>query len=143
MTIYFDMDGTIANLYGVSGWLNYLESEDTTPYESAPVLLNMSRLARAIHKAQSNGYEVGIISWTSRNGSYFYNRSVATAKREWLSRHLPSVQFDEIIIIPYGTPKQNYADLGDILFDDEEPNRTAWGANAYEPCDIFSVLASL
>ena len=30
-TIYFDMDGTLANFYGVENWLDYLENEDTTP----------------------------------------------------------------------------------------------------------------
>lgn len=34
-TIYFDMDGTIANLYGVDNWLPRLRSEDATPYEEA------------------------------------------------------------------------------------------------------------
>ena len=27
--IYFDMDGTIADLYGVNGWLDYLVGEQT------------------------------------------------------------------------------------------------------------------
>ena len=30
--VYLDMDGTIANFYGVPGWLEYLQAEDTTPY---------------------------------------------------------------------------------------------------------------
>jgi hypothetical protein len=32
-TLVFDMDGTIADFYGVTGWLDYLKAEDTTPYE--------------------------------------------------------------------------------------------------------------
>ena len=35
ITINFDMDGTIADLYGVKNWLSYLEAEDTTPYAIA------------------------------------------------------------------------------------------------------------
>ena len=35
ITINFDMDGTIADLYGVKNWLPYLEAEDTTPYAIA------------------------------------------------------------------------------------------------------------
>ena len=31
ITINFDMDGTLANLYGVENWLEMLEAEDTTP----------------------------------------------------------------------------------------------------------------
>ena len=32
MTFYVDMDGTIANLYGVENWLEYLINEDAFPY---------------------------------------------------------------------------------------------------------------
>lgn len=31
ITINFDMDGTIADLYGVDNWLEMLIAEDTTP----------------------------------------------------------------------------------------------------------------
>lgn len=31
MRICFDMDGTIANLYGVENWLDYLINKDTYP----------------------------------------------------------------------------------------------------------------
>ena len=41
-TIYFDMDGTLANFYGVENWLDYLENEDTTPYAIARPLFNFS-----------------------------------------------------------------------------------------------------
>ena len=34
-TIYFDMDGTIANLYGVDGWLDMIINRDATPYKVA------------------------------------------------------------------------------------------------------------
>ena len=62
MTIWFDMDGTIANLYAVENWLEYLQDEDTKPYAEAKPLVNMARLAKALHKVQRNGYKIGIIS---------------------------------------------------------------------------------
>ena len=34
-TIFFDMDGTIADLYGVENWLDYLIASDVLPYEIA------------------------------------------------------------------------------------------------------------
>ena len=40
--IWWDMDGTIANLYGVEGWLPMLRAEDPTPYAEAKVMWNMS-----------------------------------------------------------------------------------------------------
>lgn len=141
MGIYFDMDGTIADLYGVDDWLKKLRAEDASPYAEARPLINLSRLARLLHKVQHNGYKVGVISWTSKNGSETYNAEVTAAKTEWLGKHLPSVKWDEIKIVAYGTPKSR---LGSgILFDDEAPNRTDWGESAFEPSQIFEILRSL
>ena len=64
--IYFDVDGTIANLYGVEGWLADLEAENVRPYVVAKPMVNLSLLARYIHKAQKMGYVVGVISWLSK-----------------------------------------------------------------------------
>lgn len=35
---YFDMDGTIANFYGVDGWLDCLTAHDPRPYAVAEPL---------------------------------------------------------------------------------------------------------
>jgi len=67
MKIWFDMDGTIADLYGVNGWLEMLIAEDTTPYAIARPLVNLSQLARKLNTLQRAGYEIGIISWGSKN----------------------------------------------------------------------------
>ena len=144
MRICFDMDGTIANLYGVENWLAYLVAEDVKPYAEAKVLHNMSRLARLLNKAQRNGNELVVISWTSKTGTPNYNAEVTAAKYAWLAKHLPSVDFDEIHVVPYGTPKQVYAHGDDdILFDDEAPNRDKWTGMAYDADNILAVLRSL
>ena len=72
-TIWWDMDGTIANLYAVENWLPMLRAEDTTPYVEAEVMWNMSQLARLMNQVQKLGYNLGIISWTSKGGSASYN----------------------------------------------------------------------
>jgi phosphoglycolate phosphatase-like HAD superfamily hydrolase len=143
MKIYFDMDGTIADLYGVDGWLADLEAHNPRPYAEAKVMHNMSALARAIHKAQQNGHQVGIISWLSKTATEDYNKAVEKAKRKWLKKHLKSVTFDEVHIIPYGTPKSTVAVKGAILFDDEERNRNEWQGKAYEPKEIFEILKEI
>ena len=143
MRIYFDMDGTIANLYGVENWLPKLRASDASPYEEAGVMLNMSLLARYLNKLQRAGYEIGIISWTSKGGTEKYNRAVEIAKLNWLHDHLKSVSFDEIYIVDYGTPKQDFADEDDILFDDNEEIRNDWTGEAYEPSEILSILSGL
>lgn len=141
--IYFDMDGTIADLYGVSGWLADLEAENVRPYAEAKPLLNLSLLARYIHKAQRMGYTVGVISWLSKTGSPAYNEAVTAAKREWLAKHLPSVEWDEIHIVKYGTPKSTCRTCPGILFDDEQRNLDEWGADAVIASNLLEILRNL
>lgn len=144
MKIYFDMDNTIANLYAVENWLPKLRKSDVSPYEEAEVMLNMSILARYLNKLQKLGYQIGIISWTSKGGTERYNRAVEVAKLNWLHDHLRSVSFDEIHIVEYGTPKEQYAKSEkDILFDDNEEIRQDWTGEAYEPSEILSILSGL
>ena len=120
--IYFDMDGTIADLYGVENWLDYLVAEQTKPYREAKPL----------------------ISWLARGGSDEYGDRVAQAKEKWLAKHLGSVQFDEIKIAKYGTPKQFLADHAfGILFDEEQQNRDAWVGEAYDVHNILQVLTAI
>lgn len=139
--IWFDMDGTIADLYGVEGWLNMLRNEDTTPYAHAKPLVNMQALARVLNNLIDKGWKVGVISWLSKNGTNEYNEKVARVKREWLAKHLKSVNFATIDIVEYGTPKQ--LNRNGILFDDEEPNRENWLGVAYNIENIIEVLKGL
>lgn len=143
-TIWFDMDGTIADLYGVDNWLEYLVALDTFPYETAKPLIRLSILARLLNKLQTEGYKIGIISWLSKSGTDEYNKAVAKVKKEWLKKHLASVQFDEIHIVAYGTPKQNFAKTkNDILFDDEEENRNDWTGKAFDVDNIIEILKGI
>ena len=137
--IWFDMDGTIADLYGVEGWLEMLNDEDPTPYEAAKPLVNLSRLARYLNKLQKNGWEIGIISWLSKYSTPEYDEAVTGAKMFWLSLHLPSVKWNEIKIVPYGTNKYQTCG-GGCLFDDEAKNRDTWEDSAYTPDQIFEIL---
>lgn len=144
MKICFDMDGTIADLYGVENWLEYLLAENVKPYEIAKPLVNMSALARRLNSLQRKGYEVGVISWTSKGGSVEYNAEVEAAKRTWLRKHLTSVKFDFIAVVPYGYNKAAFADSEkDVLFDDENKNRENWRGVAYDVNNILEVLKSL
>jgi hypothetical protein len=140
--IWFDMDGTIANLYEVEGWLDYLMREDVFPYAHAGTLGNFSLLARLLNRLQAKGWKIGIISWTSKNGSESYNLAVEMAKRAWLARHLPSVEWDEIKVVRYCTNKRITCG-GGILFDDEIGNRETWGEGAYTPDRIIEILKTL
>jgi hypothetical protein len=139
--INFDMDGTIADFYGVEGWLDDLIAQSPRPYAEAKPLLDMDALADRLNKLQNKGYAIKVISWLSKTTTEEFDSKVIATKKEWLQKNLSSVKWDKIDIVAYGTPKQT---LGKgILFDDEKQNRENWGKGAYEPTDIFKVLDSL
>ena len=139
--IWFDMDGTIADLYGVEGWLEKLINSDPAPYKEARPLLRMATLARVLNRLQREGWEIGIVSWLSKNGTDTYNKAVTEVKKEWLMVHLKSVHFNYIDIIPYGTPKEK--NRNGLLFDDEEKNRKNWTGTAYDENKILEILKAL
>ena len=142
--IYFDMDGTIANLYAVDGWLPMLRNSDSTPYKEAKPMVKMNVLARRLNKLQKDGYTIGIISWLAKDGNKEYNEKVTNAKREWLNKHLKSVNWNEVHIVEYGTPKHNIVRYPKgILFDDEDKNRNEWTGTAYDEKEILNVLKAI
>lgn len=136
--INLDCDGTFINLYGVNGWLDDIINEDVRPYREAKPLVNLAWFARTIHELQNKGWKINIISWTAKNGSKEYNKKVTETKIEWLKKHLPSVTFDNIHIVEYGTPKTSL-EKG-ILFDDEEHNRNEWNGMAFNEVDLIKKM---
>ena len=144
ITINFDMDGTIANLYGVENWLPMLENHIETPYAVAPPLLRLCTLARVLNRLQREGYRLAVISWLAKGSNADYDERVINAKLEWLAKHLPSVHWDNINIVEYGTPKENFCETPfDILFDDEERNRNNWTGRAYDVENILEILKKI
>lgn len=145
MTIYFDMDGTIANLYGVENWLDYLINEKTVPYDIASPMVDLEKLAVILEGLRAVGVRIGIISWLSKNSSNFYKKLVTKAKKEWLKKNFP-VTFDETHFVKYGTRKDYVAkDKDGILFDDDERVREKWRGLAFNPenSDILEVVQNL
>ena len=129
-TVYFDMDGTIADLYGPEDWLNRLLEGDETLYRDAKPLGDTRRLLMRLKRA---GYRVGVVSWLARSSTRAFDARVRDAKRRWLYRHFPLL--DEVHIIRYGTPKRSCVnDKQGILIDDEARNVDRWkaaGSTAY------------
>ena len=138
--IYFDMDGTIADLYGVKNWLEDLENEKARPYADARPLVNCEKFIHKIKLLKNKGYKIGIISWTAKNGTKEYNKKVRKTKLEWLEKYFPNC-FDEIHIVKYGTPKHYVVKNNGILFDDEEKNRIKWNkGKSFSEKDLFKTL---
>lgn len=142
--IYFDMDGTIADLYGVENWLENILQRNIRPYKEAKTLVRMASLARLLNKLQRQGYIIGIVSWLAKNSTQEYNKRIVQAKVKWLHKHLPSVQWNEVHIVEYGTPKEEVVKYNTgILFDDEEQNRNNWTGIAYDEKNIIEILKGL
>ena len=144
--IWFDMDGTIADLYGVDDWVHKIDNGISSPYAQARPLVNMSVFARELHKKQKSGIKIGIISWLSRSGTDSFNDEVKKTKLNWLKSHLPSVEWDEINIVPYGTPKHKVG--AGVLFDDNKRVRAEWEKCntdniAFTQINLISVLKGI
>lgn len=123
--LIFDMDGTIADLYGVADWLPRLRAEDTTPYAEAEPMYNMETLKVILNIMKDMGYRVSVVSWGAMNGTNEYTKAVKKVKREWLQKH--EFPYDELHVVKYGTPKQYFAKADtNILIDDNLDVRTSF-----------------
>ena len=131
--IYLDMDGTIADLYGVENWLEDLIAGNERPYREAERLVEEEELAELV----ADGYELAIVSWLAKNSNKEYDRKVRNAKREWLKANYPNINFTEIHIVKYGTPKSRVVNERGLLIDDEIPNRREWKGIAVDPKIFF------
>lgn len=143
--IYFDMDGTIADLYGVENWLARLRSEDAAPYLEARPMCNMVILSELLIEAKAQGYGIGIITWLSKDATKAYKKAIKQAKKQWLDNYL-GVELDEAHFVQYGTRKDYVAkDKKGIIFDDDKRVRMWWKGEAYNPTEqsIIEILQGI
>ena len=128
--IVWDMDGTIADLYGVDGWLEKLRAENPLPYEIAKPLWDMKKLANIIRGLQAIGIEQRIVTWLSMDSSEEYKTETRRAKREWLEQF--DFPFDHFHGVQYGATKADSVrkflaeDETAILIDDSAKVRKGW-----------------
>jgi phosphoglycolate phosphatase-like HAD superfamily hydrolase len=129
--IVFDMDGTIADLYGVNGWLDMLRAESPKPYEIAEPMYDMNELVEILNELKKIGYIIAITTWLAMGSTKEYDKQVRLAKLAWLEKY--SFPYDEIHLVKYGTTKANCTrKLGgfQILVDDNEKIRKGWNLGA-------------
>ena len=129
--LVFDMDGTIADLYGVENWLADLRSENPRPYIVARPMYDMDNLTLTLELLQMLGWKIVVTSWLAKGSTKAYDEEVRKAKREWLEKY--NFPFDEIHLVKYGTTKANCTrKLGgyQILVDDNAEVRKGWTLGA-------------
>lgn len=125
--IVFDMDGTIADFYGVDGWLDYLHKCDTTPYQNAKPIYDTKELNNILKKLKMQGWTITVTTWLSKGGTREYNKRTRVVKKQWLDRY--DFPYDELHMVKYGTTKANCTrKIGgyQILVDDNEQIRKGW-----------------
>ena len=126
-TIYFDMDGTVADLYNSTGWLAKLEDEETGAFVNLVPMVDMEELGNVCKNLQAQGWTIGVITWLPMKASEIYELECSEEKHLWISKHMPYVQ--EMYCQSYGTPKQHapkqHSDRM-ILVDDNKEVRQMW-----------------
>lgn len=126
-TLVFDMDGTIANLYGVDRWLDMVRAEDPTPYRIANPIYDIETLNTLLRLLKRKGWRIVVTTWLAKGSTKHYDNLVRMAKLEWLEMH--NFPFDEVHIVKYGTTKANctrhYGGF-QVLVDDNEKVRKGW-----------------
>lgn len=127
--ICFDMDGTIADFYGVENWLDYLIHENPYPYITAEPLWKMDELNAVLMQLAKEGWEIRVISWLAKDSSEEYKKAVVDAKKTWLEKwDFPA---EKCHFIQYGATKANcvrkaLSGAPAILIDDNERVRDGW-----------------
>lgn len=148
--ICFDMDGTIADLFGVEDWLDKIRAYDPTPYQTAEPLVDMAELACLLRSLKNSGINVAVITWLSKEPNKQYDDEVRKAKRAWLKSY--GFPFDSLRCVAYGTPKHKIEeprlkeDEEALLFDDDARVRRDWNlGGAIDPTkvDILEVLKEI
>ena len=144
--LVFDMDGTIADLYGVEGWLDDLRNYNTRPYEIAKPLYDTDTLNEILDILRGMGWKVVVTTWLAKESTKAYDNAVRKAKIEWLKKY--NFPYDEIHLVKYGTTKANCTrKLGgfQVLIDDNEQVRKGWklGATINAKNNILGNLVDL
>jgi hypothetical protein len=127
----FDMDGTIADFYGVENWLEKIRNYDPAPYQEARPFYDTFILNTLLQKLKEFGWTIAVISWLSKDSTKEYNKEVRKAKREWLEKY--EFPADEIHLVKYGTYKKGCIRekaQEKILIDDNATVRKEWGEYA-------------
>ena len=126
-TLVFDMDGTIADFYGVEGWLEDLKAENTRPYVEAKPIYNTLILNTILGFFKAQGWKIVVTTWLAKGASAEYDALVREAKLAWLAKY--DFPYDEIHLVKYGTTKANCTRKAggfQVLVDDNEKVREGW-----------------
>lgn len=104
--VYFDMDGTVFDLYGKDNWLELLQEEKAGAFtgDFLPEI-DTKKFYSICQKLLEKGVQFGIITWLPMQASPEYEQICTEEKRTWAGKNLPFIT--EFNCVSYGIPKQN------------------------------------
>lgn len=108
-TVWFDMDGTLYDLYNIPDWLERLLSEDAPVFYDGRPMYDPYRINKAIKALVAHGWDVGVVTWAPKDveeDSPFFTE-VAYQKLCWIRQYYPELAHN-FHCIPYGDSKRNY-----------------------------------
>ena len=104
--VYFDLDGTVFDLYGKSNWLEILRTEQIGAFQGSFLPeIDLNEFYATIEHLSIYGVQFAVISWLPMQASPEYEEICRQEKNEWILENLPFVS--EVSIVPYGIPKQD------------------------------------
>lgn len=131
--VYFDLDGTLFNLYGKIDWLETLRSEKEGAFKVGDLLndgfmpeIDLVEFYDKIDTLRSKGVTFGVITWLPMEATKEYEVVCTKEKEEWIKEYLPFVE--SVSIVPYGTPKHSLCGKAKrvVLIDDNKKVCKDW-----------------
>ena len=126
--VYLDMDGTIANLYGMENWLEKLRNEVEGLFLECEPFLTENELKNYFPTEE---FELRICSMTPLNATEEYCQVVINEKNQWLDKYFPSITHRVYMV--YGHNKNLKNSVNHILVDDNETIRNSYKGLALFP----------
>lgn len=120
---YFDLDGTIYDLYGMKDWLERIENEKPNVFTDGNFIVNYNEFMEYVRQLEKQGYTFNVISWLPYDVTYNYKKKCEQEKRNWIKKFLPFVK--NVEIQSYGILKHTHVESG-ILIDDNEKICKHW-----------------
>lgn len=132
-TIWFDMDGTIYELYRIPNWLERVRQMDMSVFSDGFPRNDYERIDVAVEALSAAGWRVGVVTWAPKGATLHEINEVGRVKFDWLCRFFPALADGHFACIPYGDSKANFVvemeSAGDglnILVDDNKYVRADW-----------------
>lgn len=127
ITLYVDMDDTIADFNGVENAVERFREEPDFFYNLKPLENNLNAIARAL---ENEKFRIYILTASP-------SERCDNDKRKWLAKYLPNLAKKNIICCRIGENKGDYMKYRGALLDDYSKNIKQWIATT--KCPAFKI----